>query len=351
MKTTAKLCIIALFAIVLTPGETKAQKKEMGADSAHRLIDTILNFTKNNSLYRDHVNWKMTEDSVRLTAVNATSIKDALPAVQLLYKLLGDHHGFITYGRKSYGWTGGNKPLDKTTHQALVKKMHDGYKLAPKLLEKGYGYLLVPDNNPTQQGDNEKIAQQIVDSLASLHPGKLKGIIIDLRLNPGGSMWPMIGGLSALFEPGKLGAFVFPASQKTEEWGMKYHPVNRIVYDGPDTLSNIKRQGKDLYQLKVVVLIGPYTRSSGEALAISFKGRKNTFFLGEPSGGYTTANESLQFSNKIGFFLATSVESDRNGTAYPDHVKPDKEIIGGDDFDHLENDLKVIAALEWLKRK
>jgi carboxyl-terminal processing protease len=122
MKTTAKLCIIALFAIVLTPGETKAQKKEMGADSAHRLIDTILNFTKNNSLYRDHVNWKMTEDSVRLTAVNATSIKDALPAVQLLYKLLGDHHGFITYGRKSYGWTGGNKPLDKTTHQALVKK-------------------------------------------------------------------------------------------------------------------------------------------------------------------------------------------------------------------------------------
>jgi hypothetical protein len=32
-------------------------------------------------------------------------------------------------------------------------------------------------------------------------------------------------------------------------------------------------------------------------------------------------------------------------------IKPDKEIIGGDDFDHLENDLKVIAALEWLKRK
>lgn len=339
--------MIALFAMVLKPGETSAQK----TDSTRRLLDTVLSFTKNNSLYRNNVNWKMVEDSVRFTAANAAGIKDALPAIQLLYKLLGDHHGFITYGKKSYAWRSVDKPLDKTTHQALVKKMHDGYKLTPELLEKGYGYLLVPDNNPTHQGDNNKIAQQIIDSLASLHTSKLKGIIIDLRLNPGGSMWPMIGGLAALFEPGKLGAFVFPASQKAEEWGIKGDITHRIVYDGTDTVYHIKSQDKNLYQLKVVVLTGPYTRSSGEALAISFKGRKNTFFIGENSGGYTTSNESFQFTNEIGFFLATSVESDRNGVAYPDHVKPDKEIIGGDDFDHLKNDQKVIAALKWLKQK
>ncbi|QNK64394.1 S41 family peptidase [Pedobacter sp. PAMC26386] len=351
MKTIAKLFMIALFAIAFGPTKVKAQQAALKTDSAHLLLDTILNFTKSRSLYRDKVNWKTVEDSVRATAANATSIKDALPAVQLLYKLLGDHHGFITYKKKTYGWKDGNKPLDKMAHPALVKKIREGYKLTPKRLEKGYAYLLVPDNNPTHNGDIGKIAKQIRDSLALFNPRGLKGIIIDLRLNPGGAMWPMIGGLSALFEPGKLGAFIFPASQKQEEWGIKKNITNSIVYDDTDTVCNVQSRGKNLHDLKVVVLIGPYTCSSGEALAISFKGRKNTWFIGENTGGYTTANDSFQFNSKIGFFLATSVEADRNGQIYLDNVKPDEEITGADDFDNLKNDQKVIAALKWLKRK
>ena len=178
----------------------------------------------------------------------------------------------------------------------------------------------------------------------ALNPNQLKGLIIDLRLNLGGSMWPMIGGLAALFEQGKLGAFVFPASGNQEEWGIN----KNLVYDGVDTVYHLNK-GVNLSQLKVVVLIGPYTRSSGEALAISFKGRKNTWFAGENTGGYTTSNESIQFSREIGFFIATAVEADRNGQLYLDNVKPDTEIMGGDAFDDLRNDQKIIAALKWLK--
>ncbi|ASU34347.1 S41 family peptidase [Mucilaginibacter xinganensis] len=347
MKTINLLRFVILFAFVLNNGTVKAQQ----ADSARHLIDTLLQFSKNNSLFSSQANWKKIADSVRFKAANAGTIKEALPAVQLLYQLLGDYHGFITYNNRYYGWQGNNKPLDKTTHAILIKKIKEGYQLKKETLEKGYGYLLIPDNNPTHHGAVNEIARQIRDSLAALDPAKLKGLVIDLRLNPGGDMYAMIGGLTNLFEPGKLGAFIFPGTNKEESWNVKSSNAVDKVYSGSDTVCTINRRGKALYNLKVVVLIGPYTCSSGEALAISFKGRGNTWFIGENTGGYTTSNTSFQYTNEIGVFVATAVEADRNGHVYADDVKPDDELIAGDDFDNLKNDLKVIAALKWLKHK
>jgi len=348
MKTiTPKICLITLAICILSYGKANAQQ----ADSVRRLIDTLLQFSKANSLYSEQADWKKVTDSVRAKAAGAGTIKEALPAVQLLYRLLGDHHGFITYNNKYYGWRGNSKPMDKTLHAALIKKMKDGYLLRKEMLEKGYGYLLIPDNNPTYRGAVNDIAKQIRDSLAALNPAKLKGLVIDLRLNPGGDMYAMIGGLSNLFKPGKLGAFVYPGTKKEEAWNVESNNGKDKVYSGQDTACSINRRGKPLYELKVVVLTGPYTRSSGEALAISFKGRNNTWFIGEDTGGYTTSNASFQFTNEIGVFVATAIEADRNGHLYPENVKPDEEIVGGDDFNNLKNDLKVHAALKWLKRK
>jgi len=347
MKTMCKLFLIILAAVLLKPGKAAAQQ----ADSVRRLMDTLLQFSKDHSLYSCQVDWKMITDSVRSKAADAATIQAALPTVQLLYQLLGDHHGFMTYNNKYYGWHDNSKPLDKTTHAVLIKKMKDGYHLKKEMLGKGYGYLLIPDNNPTQHGAVSDIARQIRDSLAALDPTRLKGLVIDLRLNPGGDMYAMLGGLSNLFEPGKLRAFIYPGVKKEESWNINSHYGVDQVFSGPDTPCTINRRGKALYHLKVAVLIGPYTRSSGEALAISFKGRSNTRFIGEHTGGYTTANTSFQFSPEIGLFVAAAVEADRTGRMYPESVWPDDELTGGDDFDNLKNDLKVIAALRWLKHQ
>lgn len=346
-RSIKKTGLLILAAFLLSFGKANAQQ----ADSVRRLIDTLLQFSKANALYSNQVDWKMISDSVRNKAANAGTIKAALPAVKLLYQLLGDHHGFITYNNNYYGCPGNSKPFDRTVHAALIKKMKDGYKVRKEILAKGYGYLLVPDNNPTYRGAVNDIARQIRDSLAAMDPERLKGLIIDLRLNPGGDMYAMIGGLSNLFRPGKLGSFVYPGTKKEEAWNIASDNGKDKVFSGQDTLCRINRRGKQLYDLKVVVLIGPYTRSSGEALAISFKGRNNTWFIGEDTGGYTTANVSFQFTNEIGVFVATAIEADRNGHLYTDNVKPDEEILGGDDFNDLKNDLKVKAALKWLKHK
>src|ERR1700761_558825 len=120
MKTLNKFACILILVVVLKPCISAAQNAALKTDSAHLLLDTILSFAKSNSLYRKNVDWQKVEDSVRISASKAITIKDALPSIQLLYKLLGDHHGFIIYANKSYSWRANDKPIDPATHKALI---------------------------------------------------------------------------------------------------------------------------------------------------------------------------------------------------------------------------------------
>ncbi len=348
MKTLTKLIYLLLFFVLMQPAGLLAQSKTIKPDSAHLLIDTALSYAKTNSIYRNQVNWKQVEDTVRITVANAKTIQEAVPAIKLLYKLLGDHHGFLVYNNKYYGWRGPKVSIDTLAHQALLSKIKaHNTTIKSQLIEKGYGYLLIPDNNPTHPHDQDLIGQQIQDSLNKLNPEKLKGLVIDLRLNPGGGMFAMLGGIANLFSPGKLGSFIDPATKTEQAWGV----TNNTAYVGTDTYCRLSSVAKSFAGLKVVVLIGPQTASSGEAVAISFKGRNNTWFIGEDTGGYTTANDSFQLTNDIGIFMATSIEADTKGHIYWNNVSPDEQIIGGDNFDDLRTDKKVIAALKWLKNK
>lgn len=101
--------------------------------------------------------------------------------------------------------------------------------------------------------------------------------------------------------------------------------------------------------MQVVILLSAGTASSGQATAIAFKQRPNTFFIGEPSAeGYTTGNDFFTFNNGISLNLSTAWNADRNGNTYYKQVLPDQVISGGDNFDVLMNDGKIQAAILWL---
>lgn len=334
----------SLLMLFLFPAISWAQTPVTGADSARVVIDSMLNFAKSKSLYRNRVDWQLVTDSVHHQLQGTHSIKEAMPAAQLLYRLLGDYHGFVIYRKKYYKWWTKNTAPDTIVHRNLIRKMKSKSQVETQVLNGRYGYILVPANNPTHRGDNDRLSQELSDSLTNLHPASLKGLIIDLRTNGGGDMYPMILGLSGVLGEGKLGAFADPVTGLTEEWGIS----GNFAYDGKDTVCRLNVAVKKFPKLKVVVLLSPNTASSGEATAISFRGRKNTRFIGEDSAGFTTANQSFSLFG-LNIFMASSVESDRNGKAYLDRVSPDQEVKGLDNFDELQKDGKVIAALKWLR--
>lgn len=339
--------ISLLIIIVTLPGLLFAQQQPLsGADSARLVIDSTLAYARQHSLYRGKVNWTTLTDSVKKHSTPARSIQEAMPSVALLYQLLGDFHGFAAYRGKYYKWRTVKNKLDTALYHNLLTKVKQQLVVESRLLQKHYGYLLIPANNPTHPGESDRLAQQIQDSLARLQPEKLKGLIIDLRANPGGSMYPMILGVANVLGNGQFGSFIDPVTGNKESWGI----TGKAIYGGTDTVCRLTRLGKSSPQLKVAILIGPQTASSGEATAITFKGRPNTLFIGEKTAGYTTANDSFQLFG-VQVIMATSAEADRSGVPYYQNVQPDREVIAGDNFTNLSQDAKIAAALQWLKGK
>jgi len=72
-------------------------------------------------------------------------------------------------------------------------------------------------------------------------------------------------------------------------------------------LKLIRNRIKDCKKIQVVILIGAVTRSSGNMTAIAFKGRPNTYFIGEPTEkGYTTSNGYFQFAFNLTLNFSTN---------------------------------------------
>ncbi|MCX2575632.1 S41 family peptidase [Pedobacter sandarakinus] len=343
MKFLLKFAVF--FSLIIPTLFVYRQANASPTDSVKLLIDTTLSFAKTKSIFREKVNWSQIESQVRAKAAGAKTVKEAIPAIKLLFEMLGDHHAFMNYQGKYYSWRVPSKAIDTPTYKNLIEATKQEPTLKSQMLAKGYGYLLIPANNPRAKGDQDRIGQEIQSALNKLDPSKLKGLVIDLRLNTGGAMFAMLGGIANLFKPGNLGAFVGADGKEDESWGV----TPNSAYSGKDTYCTIANIGAPASNLKVVVLLSRFTASSGEAVAISFKGRKNTMFIGENTGGYTTANDSFWLAYSLGVFMSTAIEADRNGNAYWKDVQPDQIIIGGDNFENLNADKKIIAALNWLK--
>ena len=108
--------------------------------------------------------------------------------------------------------------------------------------------------------------------------------IIDLRYDGGGDMFPMVEGLATVMVTASSGD-LRPYGDQSGVW--KVMNGDFFYDDYSVALPNGQVPGA---LPKVAVLTSMYTVSSGEVVAVVFKGRESTRFFGEPTGGLTTAN-------------------------------------------------------------
>lgn len=159
----------------------------------------------------------------------------------------------------------------------------------------------------------------------------------------------MLAGLHALLGNQVIGYETDNLGTPVRKWEIS---EDNLFLEGYQVTQITDYCNKDLSTTPVVVLIGPLTASSGSMTAIAFKQRPNTVFVGEPTAvGYTTSNGYFQFAPNLTMNFATNFVADRNVNVYRTLVSPDKIIEGGDSFDHLMEDDKIITAMKWLKEK
>jgi len=335
MKITLLFCLLCLAGYQL-----KAQDA-MLPDSVKAFLDKSIDLVQANAINRDTVDWPALRKRIYEKTAAAKSIEDLLPVYPYLFEQIGDYHGALKYKGKSYYWKHASA-YDNEVVKAAVKKQDS---VLVKRLSGNIGYILLPGNNDFAAKRINEDAQKIRMAIAAVDDIKIKGWIIDLRVNTGGNMYQMLAGLGNLLGDGKLGAFVNQHQQEDGVWRIK----NGNIYIDSSQVSNlIESRGAGLKLLPMAVLISGQTASSGEVVAISTVGRKKTVLIGENSAGYTTANQGFVINQDAGLNLAIGFDADRSGYIYRSYVAPNIVINGGDNFENLEVDKKVIAAKKWI---
>ena len=211
------------------------------------------------------------------------------------------------------------------------------------IFENNIGYLRIPSMPISSLEDFYKKAQNLDDSLCSLLVKNIKGIILDLRLDGGGAMHPMILGVEQLLKQGNVGSF---RTRKKEDWFIKDNGffVDTVLISKITPQCNMHAQ-----DIPVVMLISPATGSAAECFIISFKGRKNTVLLGFETAGYVTSNAGFPINDTAFMNLSIGYSADRYGNIYKEAIKPDIPFISPDNFNDIMKDEKVKAAVNWLK--
>lgn len=315
-------------------------------DSVKRYVDTTLLIIHNNALNRKKTNWDLLESDIYGRTKAAQSIEEILPIYSYIFQKIEDHHGWLSYKDKTYRW---NTPSNGFKNEIVKKAISKYEKVYATILKGNIGYLRIPGNSDFSASKMDSIAANIVDEINKVNTGKINGWILDFRLNTGGNMYPMISGVSDfLGTSGKFGSFVTAAGKKDGEWILKN---GNIYIDSNQVLNRGKLKKPIKKDIPLVLLISSYTASSGEMTAIAIIGRAKTKVFGEPSAGYTTTNQGFKIDNNSGLNLAVGFVTDRTGKLYNDSIKPDITIWGGDNFEALASDSKIVYSLKWFKKE
>lgn len=294
------------------------------------VLQQVVEIAKQNALNSANVDWEATQRTAEEILKNDPGDMGLTSAVRTVLKALGDRHSMYI------------PPSHAESLVASPKSAAQGTKATTPIAvgdKDGSGIPVVAVNSwsgLTAQATGEAAAEARSALNASL--GKPAcGLILDLSSNEGGNMWPMVMGVLPLLSEGRLGQFQERDGERT--------PIDlvdqQLLYGGaPHRLNALRLPAPAHLPRYVAVVIGPATASSGEITAILFKGQRNVRFFGQPTAGFTTANQVFKLGNGGALALTMSTVSDREGTVYLDRVTPDET-----------SDVPMSAAGSWLKKR
>ena len=176
-------------------------------------------------------------------------------------------------------------------------------------LSERVGYVSIPGYSGGDVAAAGTYATRMHESLAGILASSSCGWVVDLRQNTGGNMWPMLAGLKPFLGNAGLGTFESPTGSSP-----KWIAGQAVGVEPPATLGGLESAW-------VAVITGPRTASSGEAVAIAFRGRPRTRSFGLPTAGcLSTANQTFRLPDGAMILLTTAVDADRTGKRYGDKV-------------------------------
>ena len=247
-------------------------------------------------------------EAVRAEALSATpaSLEDAQEIVRTAARVAGGKHSFLQLA--------GSVSADATAEWP-----------APDVTISEGGIPVV--SLPPFSGNHDEGVKYASAVLAAITED-ITGVVIDLRGNTGGNMYPMIAAVHR-FLPDDGETLRFRTRGRTQ-----WIPLSYAVQ-----VAGVQQQPR--IQCPVAILTDSLTASSGEATLICFRGLDYVRVFGGPTAGYASANQPFPLPGGDRLVLTTGCDVARTGEVFcDDPIAPD-----------VPTNSPLDAALEWIMGK
>lgn len=206
------------------------------------------------------------------------------------------------------------KPLTFPITRAIIKVQS----VKSKLLEAGFGYIRLTQ---FQERSTEDLARA-AENLYKENKAPLKGLILDLRNDPGGVLTGAVG-VSSIFLP-ENALVVYTEGRAAEA---KTRLVASKEYYGGSKQDLLKVSGKDLKAVPLVVLVNGGSASASEIVAGALQDHKRAVIVGTQTFGKGSVQTILAVGKDSAIKLTTARYFTPNGRSIQAKgITPDIEV-------------------------
>lgn len=346
---------IGLAVIALASSAVLAQKQSLRPRdpvSARALLDEAIEVLSTRPLGHEKLDWKSVRKELEGTLGPDASTAAAHAAISAAVAKLNDPHAkFTPPPELQPPQPAPTKPSSappEASPRPAIPSTPEG-----RMLDDQIAYLVVPGCAAPDVRGLRAYARAAAAEVHRLSESKPKAWVIDLRLNGGGNVWPMLLGLRPLLGDGPCmtmikgdqieSRFGVDSTGSWIDWGNAKGREAQLGWGGtaPTTIAPISE--------RIAILLGPWTMSSGESLAISLAGRENTRTFGEKTAGLTTVTNYFALADGSVLNLPVAWMGDRRGRAVTGPIEPAETVSFGDW--PSPDDAAARAARAWALQK
>ena len=303
MKRSLYLSVFTLAAVVSLMLAGCQSPEQQYVKKAVKLMDK-------HGLFAEGPSWEQTR-AAALEARPAT-MEEAYEITRTALKVAGGKHSFIsTVERQQESAT-----EDKATEPSVTA------------IEDGILLIVLPHFSGQSADENQRYAKAVLDALPEADAPEAdapKGVVIDLRGNTGGNMYPMIAAVHRFLPDDDILRF------KSRKFTM---PVMKDM-----VLRNVGLSARPVLDCPVALLTDEWTASSGEAVLLCFRGLEKVRTFGAPTAGYASANAPYPMPDGSQLVLTTGCDMARTGEIFcDDPIAPD-----------VATDQPLEEATKWMK--
>lgn len=312
MKNINLIIVIIFFLNLISPIIIEAESpSEITPTKFYQKTMALLD---EEGLYHDEPAWIEYYENYQHSPLEFKSFSSMMLELSKAIKIVGGKHSQI---------------IKKTSN--INKKQQNLFKYPTvQALQNGMIHITLPDtyifftmsNNDIDITTELKKYTETVLNYIEQNRQNIKGIVLDLRDNFGGSHAILFETTNFLFSDGNLLSFY---NNKEEQiGGIKIENATLSVKNNYENTYHIKRLSK--LNVPVAVLINENTASAAEYLAIAIKDSANidSKIFGKPSAGYTSILSGYTLNDETDLLLSTAYIKSENDTLYKDDsIKPD----------------------------